>query len=317
MTPNTDGEEQDPDLDAVDELEPDIGTNDVPAVANGPSASLQSPQEQEFGHEIDENNTSFSTNYINTDYGVSIPTYGSTSDVPTIQERVNSQATTLYATQDNDYSVDSQLRRAASANDVFSSTSLAGWRASPSSNPHSSPSVHKKSPFESTQNISPFATSTFSPNSSINLKWPVSTAYEASLLHHYIVYCTGWIDVCDSRHHFEKEVPKRAAHFPVILHGILGLAARHLWLMGKAMEDQSQQYVDRCLNALIVALEDPLAHWDENFLVAVILLRLHEEMGDADEQCHHFGASGLFSWIYTDHLAPACCMFISSYPNHS
>lgn len=87
--------------------------------------------------------------------------------------------------------------------------------------------------------------------------------------------------------------------------------------MGKAMEDQSQQYVDRCLNALIVALEDPLAHWDENFLVAVILLRLHEEMGDADEQCHHFGASGLFSWIYTDHLAPACCMFISSYPNHS
>jgi hypothetical protein len=62
--------------------------------------------------------------------------------------------------------------------------------------------------------------------------------------------------------------------------------------MGKAAEDHSQPYVDQCLQALIVALEDPLAHWDENFLVAVILLRLHEEMGDADEQCHHFG-----TWI--------------------
>jgi hypothetical protein len=117
----------------------------------------------------------------------------------------------------------------------------------------------------------------------------VSNAYEASLLHHYIIHCADWIDVCDSRHHFEKEVPKRAAHFPVILNGILGLAARHLWLMGKVPVDHSQPYVDQCLQALIVALEDPLAHWDENFLVAVILLRLHEEMGDADEQCHHFG----------------------------
>jgi hypothetical protein len=57
--------------------------------------------------------------------------------------------------------------------------------------------------------------------------------------------------------------------------------------MGKVAEDLSQPYVDQCLQALIVALEDPLAHWDENFLIAVILLRLHEEMGDTDEHCHH------------------------------
>jgi hypothetical protein len=125
----------------------------------------------------------------------------------------------------------------------------------------------------------------------------VNNAYEARLFHHYIIHCTGWIDVCDPRCHFAKEVPKRAAHFPVILHGILGLAARHLWLMGKEPEDHSQPYVDQCLNALIVALEDPLAHWDENFLVAVILLRLHEEMGDADEQCHHFGTARILNSI--------------------
>ncbi|KAF1929762.1 uncharacterized protein M421DRAFT_59917, partial [Didymella exigua CBS 183.55] len=117
------------------------------------------------------------------------------------------------------------------------------------------------------------------------------------LFHHYIIHCTSWIDVCDPRCHFAMEVPKRAAHFSVILQGILGLAARHLWLMGRESVDHSQSYVDQCLNALIVALEDPIAHWDEKFLVAVILLRLHEEMGDADEQCHHFGTARILNSI--------------------
>jgi hypothetical protein len=118
-------------------------------------------------------------------------------------------------------------------------------------------------------NISPFSSTAFSPSATINAKWPVTNAWEAKLLHHFIVHCTNWIDVCDSRCHFAKEVPRRAAHFPVILNGILGLAARHLWLLSKIPEDHSQPYIDACLQALIVALEDPLAHWDENFLVAV------------------------------------------------
>lgn len=159
-----------------------------------------------------------------------------------------------------------------------------------------SPPVTKRSPHDP-NNISPFSASAFSPNSSLTLHWPVKNAYEARLFHHFIVHCTNWIDVCDPRRHFEKEVPKRAAHFPVILNGILGLATRHLWLMGKVSSDESQPYVDQCLQALIVALEDPLAHWDENFLVAVILLRLHEEMGDADEQCHHFGTARILNSI--------------------
>ncbi|KAF2645794.1 hypothetical protein P280DRAFT_388675, partial [Massarina eburnea CBS 473.64] len=139
--------------------------------------------------------------------------------------------------------------------------------------------------------------SAFTPNSALELRWPVQNAYEARLFHHFIVYCTNWIDVCDSKQHFAKEVPKRAAHFPVIRDGILGLAARHVWLTGKVKEDLSQPYVDQCLQALIVALEDPLAHWDEHFLVAVILLRLHEEMGDADDFCHHFGTARILNSI--------------------
>lgn len=162
---------------------------------------------------------------------------------------------------------------------------------------HSSPSLStKKSPNDINQ-ISPFSNSAFSPNSSLSLSWPVRTPLEARLLHHYIVACSDWIDVCDSRRHFTREVPKRAAHFPVILNAILGLASRHLYLIEKMDEDRSQPYVDQCLQSLIVALEDPLAHWDENFLVAVILLRLHEEIGEDDEQCHHFGTARILNSI--------------------
>ena len=153
------------------------------------------------------------------------------------------------------------------------------------------------SPHNKDVNISPYSSTTFTQASHPTRGWPVKNAYEAGLLHHYLVYCTNWIDVCDARRHFEKEVPKRAAHFPVILNGILGLSARHLWLMGKVAEDHSQPYVDECLQALIVGLEDPLAHWDENFLVAVILMRLHEEMGDTDEQFHHFGTARILNSI--------------------
>jgi hypothetical protein len=120
--------------------------------------------------------------------------------------------------------------------------------------------------------ISPFSASALSPNTALNLRWPVNNAWEARLFHHFIAYCTPWIDVCDARRHFGKEVPKRAVHFPVILHGLLGVAARHLWLLGKTSEDHSEPYIDCCLQPLIVALEDPLAHWDENFLVAVCTL---------------------------------------------
>ncbi|PSN65452.1 hypothetical protein BS50DRAFT_575458 [Corynespora cassiicola Philippines] len=192
---------------------------------------------------------------------------------------------------------DRVVRSRIDSSDILSESlgwSKASHNLSPANLHNNSPSLHR-SPHET--NFSPFSGSAFSPSASLHPKWPVSNEYEARLFHHFIVHCTNWIDVCDARRHFEKEVPKRAAHFSVIRDGIFGLSARHLWLMGKVKEDHSQPYVDQCLQALIVALEDPLAHWDENFLVAVILLRLHEEMGEADEQCHHFGTARILNTI--------------------
>ncbi|KAI1458889.1 hypothetical protein F4805DRAFT_456283 [Annulohypoxylon moriforme] len=150
------------------------------------------------------------------------------------------------------------------------------------------PAIQPDSPLVTTH-------SPFSQTSHFSSRWPVKNKHEARLFHHYIVHCSPWIDICDPKCHFAKEVPKRAAHFPVILNGVLALAARHLFITGILEEDLSEPYVSDSLHTLIVALEDPLAHWDENFLAAVILLRLHEEIGEIDERCHHLGASRIIN----------------------
>jgi hypothetical protein len=233
---------------------------------------------------------------------IPVPAFGE-NDLPSIHDVLSRTATLDNITPSDVYQAphierNSSFSRNDSLSDILHKTSA--WHNSPGSNHQAIPSPHllKQSPLASINHVSPYNSTTFPQSpSALAPKWPVANAYEARLFHHYIVHCTTWIDVCDPRAHFAKEVPKRAAHFPVILHGILGVAARHLWLMGKELEDHSQSYIDQCLNALIVALEDPLAHWDENFLVAVILLRLHEEMGYVDDQCHHFGTARVLNSI--------------------
>ncbi|KAF1360277.1 hypothetical protein EJ07DRAFT_116170, partial [Lizonia empirigonia] len=294
FAPNTDGDDEVVPIDVESQIEAE------PETASDESSN--NPRDQRI------DDSTFNPGAISADLvlpyndrspfsSISVPVFSETDGLPSIHD-VLSRTATLENISPADYHA-SHLARNDSLSDVLQKTSA--WHNSPGSNPRasSSPHVFKKSPLESIHNISPYNSTTFvqSPSSSLTPKWPVNDAYEARLFHHYIIHCTGWIDVCDPRCHFAKEVPKRAAHFPVILHGILGLSARHLWLMGKEPEDHSQPYVDQCLNALIVALEDPLAHWDENFLVAVILLRLHEEMGDADEQCHHFGTARILNSI--------------------
>jgi hypothetical protein len=201
---------------------------------------------------------------------IDVPVF-SENDLPSIHDMLNRTATL-----DNISPVDNfQAPNIGNHDDSFGRNDSLGrnyissvlqktsaWPNSPGSTPRasSSPNVFKKSPLDLVNNISPYNSTTFPQSpSALAPKWPVNNAYEGRLFHHYIIHCTPWIDVCDPRCHFAKEVPKRAAHFPVILHGILGLAARHLWLMGKEPEDHSQPWVDQCLNALIVALEDPPA----------------------------------------------------------
>ena len=85
-------------------------------------------------------------------------------------------------------------------------------------------------------------------------------------------------DSCDKQCHFGKEIPKRAAYYPVIKNAIFAVASRQMSLLADREDEDSHQYVSECLPILIKALEDPMGHFDENLLAAVILLRTHEEM---------------------------------------
>lgn len=292
VTPNTDGDDED--FEIEENIAVDSGVEPETTSEESSNAS-RAPHSNEALNEALSDNSLVSLHNTSSFANISVSVFDGTNDLPSIHDVLNTHISPPLITPSNDYTTQ-QHQHATSSNDLIPHTS--GWHNNPTSNhgASQSPNIVKKSPLGS-NNISPYNSSAFSPSSALTLKWPVNSAYEARLFHHYIVFCTDWIDVCDSKRYFEKDVPKRAAHFPVILNGILGLAARHLWLMGKADDDWSQPYVDQCLQALIVALEDPLAHWDENFLVAVILLRLHEEMGDADDQCHHFGTARILNSI--------------------
>lgn len=293
VTPNTDGDEEE------FEAEPDLETDPVvqPESAQDDFEGVSKPREPD-GRLDEASGTdrlpSYQDQTLFPDFPV--PVLNDTSDLPSIHDVLS----THLSPHNNTPSIGGDNTFVKTNRVVPPISQLGGgnnWQASPTLHrPSQSPSVSKRSPFAHNHQ-SPYNSSAFSPSVGLTLKWPISSAYEARLLHHYLYFCTGWIDVCDKSSHFANEVPKRAAHFPVILNGILGLAARHVWLMGKVNEDWSQPYVDECLKSLIVALEDPLAHWDENFLIAVILLRLHEEMGESDEHCHHFGTARILNSI--------------------
>lgn len=181
---------------------------------------------------------------------------------------------------------------------------------------HNSPESHFSAPAHASIGISPTQSSTrfsnhqpspvlfsassnaASPNYGIAPPWPFKSLHEARLLHHYIVHLSpqvsransvpfecvmltypGWqFDSCDKQSHFGNEIPRRAAHYPVIRNAIFAVSSRHLSLLAGTEDNESPQHVSECLRILITALEDPLGHFDENLLAAVILLRTHEEL---------------------------------------
>ena len=84
--------------------------------------------------------------------------------------------------------------------------------------------------------------------------------------------------MCDALEHFGKEVPRRVPYYPIIANAIFALASRHMSMTSNEQDTTSIQYSDKCLEMLIKSMDDPFAHWDENLLAAVVILRLHEEL---------------------------------------
>lgn len=47
-------------------------------------------------------------------------------------------------------------------------------------------------------------------------------------------------------------------------------------------DNESPLYAEKCLQVLIKSMDDPFAHWDENLLATVVILRLHEELSHGE-----------------------------------
>ncbi|KFY90556.1 hypothetical protein V500_05116 [Pseudogymnoascus sp. VKM F-4518 (FW-2643)] len=101
-------------------------------------------------------------------------------------------------------------------------------------------------------------------------------------------------DLCDPERHFALVVPLRARHCPALLNAIYTASARHLcrldqYKKGNVVEylekqlpdlniETAVEYHSRCIDHLVSVSDDPEAVFDENLLLASIILRFYEEV---------------------------------------
>ncbi|ESZ97486.1 hypothetical protein SBOR_2175 [Sclerotinia borealis F-4128] len=117
---------------------------------------------------------------------------------------------------------------------------------------------------------------------------------EACLLRYFVDELACWFDLCDPERHFALVVPHRAKHCPALLNAIYTASARHLCRLGQyqkngVVEYQGKkllnlhvetaiEYHRKCIEHLVSASDDLEALYDENLLVASVILRFYEEV---------------------------------------
>ncbi|KAK9857791.1 Fungal transcriptional regulatory protein [Penicillium brevicompactum] len=117
---------------------------------------------------------------------------------------------------------------------------------------------------------------------------------EASLMRYFIQKLAPWADICDIHSHFSTEVPRRALENPMVLKAILALSARHDAILANDSDWEASAYHGECLEMLIAALDKAEASCDENMLIAVVILRIYEELeNNTDQKFHLFGSNRL------------------------
>ena len=101
-------------------------------------------------------------------------------------------------------------------------------------------------------------------------------------------------DLCDLERHFAFIVPQRARNCPALLNAIYTASARHLCRIDQYRKEDAVEYLNkplpdlrietaveyhnRCIENLVSVSDDPEAIFDENLLVASIILRFYEEV---------------------------------------
>ncbi|KAI9640840.1 hypothetical protein NHQ30_010681 [Ciborinia camelliae] len=138
-----------------------------------------------------------------------------------------------------------------------------------------------------------------------------SKIQEACLLRYFVDELACWVctslnerrllltisfqfDLCDPARHFALVVPHRAKHCPALLNAIYTASARHLCRLGQYKKngvveyygkqlpnlhmETAVEYHSKCIENLVSVSDDLDALYDENLLVASVILRFYEEV---------------------------------------
>lgn len=121
-----------------------------------------------------------------------------------------------------------------------------------------------------------------------------SEIQEACLLRYFADELACLFDLCDPERHFALVVPQRAKHCPALLNAIYTASARHLCQLvqykkngvveyhGKQLPnlqmETAVEYHSKCIEHLVSVSDDLDALYDENLLVASVILRFYEEI---------------------------------------
>ncbi|THW71970.1 hypothetical protein D6D19_06928 [Aureobasidium pullulans] len=101
------------------------------------------------------------------------------------------------------------------------------------------------------------------------------TYREVLLIQHFVDKISPWLDICDDAPRFACEVPSRAVQSPILLFSVLAASSRHQALEEDELQEASDYYC-KCLELVVQALSQPVSCFDENLLVAIVLLRFYE-----------------------------------------
>ncbi|KAJ5881394.1 uncharacterized protein N7529_000066 [Penicillium soppii] len=139
---------------------------------------------------------------------------------------------------------------------------------------------------------------TSSPLSQLSEDGIVLSLREASLMRYFIHKIAPWADICDIHSHFSTEVPRRALKNSLVLKAILALSARHYAILAQDSDWEASAYHGECLKLLIAALNEAETHCDENMLIAVVILRIYEELeNNTDQKFHLLGSNRLVNLV--------------------
>lgn len=109
-------------------------------------------------------------------------------------------------------------------------------------------------------------------------QWPLPIEEEAMLLRYFYEKVSHFFDVSEPIQYFRIDIPQRARTNTTLANAILALSSRILQWKNGYNPHVADRYYQRCLEALIPALNDETLVMDETLLAATIFLRMLEEM---------------------------------------